>query len=73
MNPLNLVKYNFFYNRLFKFFLFIDAESDNNSIDVSTTKRSPGRPRILKPKKNGKYRIKYFLIYIILMCVMILI
>ncbi|KAG6800669.1 ETS-related transcription factor Elf-5 [Apis mellifera caucasica] len=30
-----------------------DAESDNNSIDVSTTKRSPGRPRILKPKKNA--------------------
>ncbi|XP_017762133.1 PREDICTED: ETS-related transcription factor Elf-5-like [Eufriesea mexicana] len=30
-----------------------DAESDNNSIDVSTTKRPPGRPRVLKPKKNS--------------------
>ncbi|XP_043525445.1 ETS-related transcription factor Elf-5-like isoform X1 [Frieseomelitta varia] len=30
-----------------------DTESDNNSIDVSTTKRPPGRPRMLKPKKNS--------------------
>ena len=29
-----------------------DTESDNNSIDVST-KRPPGRPRVLKTKKNS--------------------
>ncbi|KOC60885.1 ETS-related transcription factor Elf-5, partial [Habropoda laboriosa] len=30
-----------------------DAESDNNSIDISTTKRTPGRPKIVKQKKNS--------------------
>lgn len=35
-----------------------DAESDN-SIEIAT-KRLPGRPRVLKTKKNRKYNYKIF-------------
>lgn len=40
------------------FLLFSDAESDN-SIEIAT-KRLPGRPRVLKTKKNRKYKYKMF-------------
>lgn len=37
-----------------RYLTFSDAESDN-SVEV-VTKRLPGRPRVLKTKKNRKYR-----------------